>query len=112
MRRKITTVAGALLAGLVLAGCSSSGPSADDEKYADAVAAADPYDFGDMETDQLADTLGSNGTDICVALKGGSYGDAMQYAIFRNFDPKQAAALVSAAVLVYCPDQAGKLPAA
>ncbi|MFF9818639.1 DUF732 domain-containing protein [Streptomyces sp. NPDC014006] len=111
MRRKITTVAGALLAGLVLVGCSSSGPSAEDEKYADAVAAADPDGLGEMETDQLTDTLGSTGTGICVALKSSSYGDAMQYAILRDFDPKQAAALVSAAVQVYCPDQAGKLPA-
>ncbi|MEU3838669.1 DUF732 domain-containing protein [Streptomyces sp. NPDC028635] len=112
MRRKINTAACTLLAGLLLVGCSSGGPSADDRKYADAVAAADPYGLGDMETDQLADTLGSTGTDICLTLRGSSYGDAMQYAVFHNFEPKEAAALVSAAVEVYCPDQAGKLPAA
>jgi hypothetical protein len=110
MRRTITmTVAGMVAAAALLAGCSS-GPSAGDKKYADAAAAADPDDFGGIPTDKLADTLGSEGADLCDQLKKGSYDDAVAYAR-TGFSAKEAAALVTAAVLVECPDQKGKLPA-
>ncbi|MFG3287243.1 hypothetical protein ACGF3G_00265 [Streptomyces sp. NPDC048179] len=110
MRRTITTAGAALLAALLLAGCSSSGPSADQKKYADAAAAADPDDFGGLKTDDLAGTLGDEGTELCDQLKKGSYDDAIAYAK-TGFSAKQAAALVDAAVLVDCPDQKGKIPA-
>lgn len=109
MRRTITTAAAAILAAMLLAGCSS-GPSADGKKYADAAAAADPDDFGGIATDKLAETLGSEGSDLCDQLKKGSYDDAVAYAK-TGFSAKEAAALVTAAVLVTCPDQKGKLPA-
>ncbi|MEU1371986.1 hypothetical protein ABZ454_38745 [Streptomyces sp. NPDC005803] len=109
MRRTITLAAGALLAGAMLAGCSS-GPSADEKKYADAAAAADPDDFGGIPTDDLANTLGSEGADLCGELKKGSYADAIAYAR-AGFSENEAAALVSAAVLVECPEQRGKVPA-
>jgi hypothetical protein len=110
MRRTISTTGAALLAALLVAGCSSGGPSADDKKYADAVAAADPDDFGGLPTDDLADSLGSEGTDLCGQLKKGSYEDAVAYAKL-GFSDKKSAALIAAAVVVYCPDQKGKLPA-
>ncbi|MFI5814872.1 DUF732 domain-containing protein [Streptomyces sp. NPDC051643] len=109
MRQTITATAAALLAALLLVGCSS-GPSAGEKKYADAAAAADPDDFGSIPTDKLADTLGSEGTDLCDQLKKGSYEDAVAYAK-TGFSAKEAAALVDAAVLVTCPDQKGKIPA-
>lgn len=104
----ITTTVGAILAGALLAGCSS-GPSADEKKYADAVAAADPDDFGGIATDKLASTLGSEGSDLCGQLKKGSYDDAVAYAR-TGFSAKESEALVAAAVLVNCPDQKGKMP--
>jgi hypothetical protein len=110
MRRTITIAAGAVLAGAILVGCSS-GPSADDKKYADAVAAADPDDFGGIATDKLADTLGSEGRDLCDQLKKGSIDDAAAYAK-TGFSGKESSALIAAAVVVYCPDQKGKVPAA
>ncbi|MFE4959266.1 hypothetical protein ACFRCW_36015 [Streptomyces sp. NPDC056653] len=110
MRKTITMAAGAVLAGALLVGCGSSGPSADQKKYADAAAAADPDDFGGMKTDDLASTLGDEGAELCDQLKKGSYDDAVAYAK-TGFSAKEAAALVSAAVLVECPDQKGKLPA-
>ncbi|WP_371604938.1 hypothetical protein OG345_40765 (plasmid) [Streptomyces sp. NBC_01220] len=109
MRRMIITAAGAVLAGTLLAGCSS-GPSDDEKKYADAAAAADPDDFGGIPTDDLADTLGSEGADLCAQLKKGSYESAVAFAR-TGFSEKEAAALVAAAVLVECPDQKAKLPA-
>jgi hypothetical protein len=110
MRRTIITAAGAILAGALLVGCGSSGPSADQKKYADAAAAADPDDFGGMKTDDLAGTLGDEGKELCDQLKKGSYDDAVAYAK-TGFSKKAAAALVDAAVLVDCPDQKGKVPA-
>ncbi|MFD0032556.1 hypothetical protein ACFVJK_30665 [Streptomyces sp. NPDC127172] len=71
MRRMISIAAGAALAGVLLAGCSS-GPSDGEKKYADAAAAADPDDFGGIGTDKLAGTLGSEGSDLCDQLKKGS----------------------------------------
>lgn len=106
----ITTTVGAVLAGALLVGCSSSGPSADEKKYADAAAAADPDDFGGIPTDKLADTLGSEGNDLCDQLKKGSYDDAIAYAR-TGFSAKQSEALVAAAVLATCPEQKGKMPA-
>lgn len=105
----ITTV-GAVLAGALLAGCSSSGPSAGEKKYADAAAAADPDDFGGIPTDKLASTLGSEGSDLCKQLKKGSYDDAVAYAR-TGFSQKESEALVAAAVLATCPEQKGKMPA-
>jgi hypothetical protein len=110
MRRTITTAAGAILAGALLVGCGSSGPSDAQKKYADAAAAADPDDFGGMKTDDLAGTLGDEGKDICAQLKKGGYDDAVAYAK-TGFSGKQAKALVDAAVLVDCPDQKSKVPA-
>ncbi|MFF1284329.1 hypothetical protein ACFVY4_26755 [Streptomyces sp. NPDC058299] len=111
MRRTITiNAAGALLAGMLLTSCGASGPSADQKKYADAVAAADPDDFGGLKTDDLAATLGDEGAELCGQLRKGGYGAAAAYAA-RGFSAKEAAALVSAAVLVDCPGQKDKLPA-
>ncbi|MFD0034311.1 hypothetical protein ACWGDS_25330 [Streptomyces sp. NPDC055059] len=110
MRQTITTVVGAVLAGALLVGCGASGPSASDKKYADAAAAADPDDFGGIPTDKLADTLGTEGADLCDQLKKGTYDDAVAYAR-TGFSAKEASALVAAAVLVECPDQKGKVPA-
>ncbi|MEU2426878.1 hypothetical protein ABZ619_38700 [Streptomyces sp. NPDC007851] len=108
MRRTMTTAAlGAVLAGVLLAGCSS-GPSADEKRYADAAAAADPDDFGGIDTDKLASTLGSEGADLCKQLKV-SYDDAIAYAK-TGFSQKEAEALVAAAVLVQCPEQKDKVP--
>ncbi|WP_143060392.1 hypothetical protein [Streptomyces misionensis] len=110
MRRTITTtVLGAVLAGALLVGCGSSGPSDAQRKYADAAAAADPDDFGGMKTDDLAGTLGDEGKELCGQLKKGGYDDAVAYAK-EGFSAKAAAALVAAAVLVDCPDQKSKLP--
>jgi hypothetical protein len=109
MRHHIAA-AGLTAAVLLLAGCGSSGPSAADKKYADAVAAADPDDFGGIPADKLTDTLGSEGTDLCDQLKKGSYEDAVAYAK-EGFSDRESAALISAAVLVYCPDQKDKIPA-
>lgn len=109
MRRTLTATA-AVLTALIFTGCSSSGPSADDKKYADAVAAADPDDFGDIPTDKLADTLGSEGTDICDQLKKGTFEDAAAYAK-TGFSDKESSALIASAVVVYCPDQKDKVPA-
>jgi hypothetical protein len=106
----IRIAAGAVLAGALITGCSSSGPTADQKRYADAAAAADPDDFGGMKTDDLAGTLGDEGKELCDQLKKGSYADALAYAK-TGFPGKQAAALVDAAVLVNCPDQKGKVPA-
>ncbi|MFJ4787585.1 DUF732 domain-containing protein [Streptomyces sp. NPDC088794] len=108
MRRTLAATA-AVLTALICAGCSNSGPSADDKKYADAVAAADPADFGGIPTDELAETLGSEGTDLCDKLKQGSFEDAAAYAK-SGFSDKEASALISAAVLVYCPEQKDQLP--
>ncbi|MFD0393315.1 hypothetical protein ACFQ3Z_15905 [Streptomyces nogalater] len=99
-----------LAVGALLAGCGSSGPSDTQKKYADAVAAADPDDFGGMKTDDLAGTLGDEGKELCAQLKKGGYDDAVSYAR-TGFSAKEAAALVAAAVLVDCPDQKAKLPA-
>jgi hypothetical protein len=111
MRRTITmTAAGILAATALLATGCSSGPSDSAKKYADAAAAADPDDFGGIKTDDLADTLGDEGSKLCDQLGKGSYDDAVAYAK-TGFSAKEAAALVSAAVLVDCPDQKGKLPA-
>ncbi|MFI1535549.1 hypothetical protein [Streptomyces anandii] len=107
MRRILTTTA-AVLAALILAGCSSSS-SETDQKYADAVAAADPDDFGGIDTGKLASTLGDEGPQLCDQMKS-SYEDAVAYAR-TGFSDKASAALISAAVLVYCPDQRTKLPA-
>lgn len=108
MRRTLTTTTAGLLAVLALAGCSSSGPSDADKQYADAVAAADPDDFGGIPTDKLADTLSGEGPDLCEQLKA-SYEAAAAYAK-TGFSDRETAALISAAVLVYCPDQKGQLP--
>lgn len=105
-RTLAATAAG--IAALLLAGCSS-GPSADQKKYADAVAVVDPDDFGGIATDDLANTLGSEGTDICKQLKI-SFADAEAYAKLARSE-KEASALIAAAVVVYCPDQKSKLPA-
>lgn len=104
-RTLAATAAG--IAALLLAGCSS-GPSADQKKYADAVAVVDPDDFGGISTDDLANTLGSEGADICKQLKI-SFADAEAYAKLARSE-KEASALIAAAVVVYCPDQKSKLP--
>lgn len=104
------TAAGAVLAGALLVGCGSSGPSDAQKKYADAAAAADPDDFGGMDTGKLASTLGDEGKELCDQLKKGGYQDAVDYAK-TGFSAKAAAALVDAAVLVDCPDQKDKIPA-
>ncbi|MFF8432324.1 hypothetical protein ACF07Y_45820 [Streptomyces sp. NPDC016566] len=101
--------AAAMLAALILTGCSDSGPSADDKKYADAVTAADPADFSDIPTDKLAAALGSEGNELCGQLKKGSFEDAEAYAK-TEFSDEETAALIPAAVLVYCPDQKSKIP--
>ncbi|MFJ8488442.1 hypothetical protein ACIRBZ_08630 [Streptomyces sp. NPDC094038] len=80
------------------------GPSADQKKYADAAAAADPDDFGGLKTDDVAGTLGDEGAELCDQLKKGLYDDAIAYAK-TGFSAKQTAALVD------CPDQKGKIPA-
>lgn len=108
MRRTLTSAAGAILAAALLVGCSS-GPSTQQQNYAKAAAAADPDDFGGIPTDKLADTLASEGPDLCHQLKA-SYGDAIAYAKM-GFSSKEAAALVDAAVLVDCPDMKDKVPA-
>ncbi|MFJ6085144.1 DUF732 domain-containing protein [Streptomyces sp. NPDC092369] len=108
MKRTLAATA-AIFTALMCAGCSDSGPSADDRKYADAVAAADPADFGDIPTDQLADTLGSEGADLCDKLEEGTFEDAAAYAK-TGFSDKETAALISAAVLVYCPEEKSQLP--
>ncbi|MFD8029890.1 MULTISPECIES: hypothetical protein [unclassified Streptomyces] len=108
MRRIITTAVAALLAAGILTGCSS-GPSADDKKYAAAVAAADPDDFGGIATDKLAETLGSEGSELCDQLKKHGHSHAILYARTR-FNEKESSALVAAAVVVYCPDQKAKIP--
>lgn len=108
MRRTLAATA-AVLAALICAGCSDSGPSADDKKYADAVAAADPDDFGGIPTDKLADTLGSEGTDLCDKLKKGAFEDAAAYAK-TGFSDKETSALIAGAVLVYCPEEKDKIP--
>lgn len=107
MRRTLAATA-AVLAALILVGCADASPSADDKQYADAVAIADPDDFGGIPTDQLADTLKGEGPDLCKQLKA-SYEDAVAYAR-TGFSAKEAAALVVGAALVYCPDQKGRLP--
>lgn len=108
MRRLLAAAALAAVA-LICAGCSSSGPSADDKQYADAVAAADPDDFGAIPTDDLADTLQGEGPDLCKQLKS-SFEDAAAYAK-TGFSDKETSALISAAVLVYCPEAKAKIPA-
>lgn len=110
MRRTLTTAAAAVLATLLLAGCSSNGPSAKEKEYADAVSIADPDDYGDMSTDGLAGALGDEGAQLCEQLKKGRYEDAVAYAKL-GFSAKQSEALVAAAAVVYCPDQKSKLPA-
>ncbi|MFB7461290.1 DUF732 domain-containing protein [Streptomyces sp. NPDC056188] len=109
MRRTLTTASAALLAALILAGCSESGPSEQQKQYAQAVAIADPDDYGNMSTDGLADALGNEGADLCDALKKGTFDDAVAYAKL-GFSTKQSEALVAAAAVVYCPDQKDKLP--
>ncbi|MFF3967993.1 DUF732 domain-containing protein [Streptomyces griseorubiginosus] len=110
--RHIAIGAAAAAVLLVLTGCSSSsGPSEQDKRYAAAVAAADPKFFGGFPVDKLASTLGSEGRDLCDQLKKGSYEDAVAYAKL-GYDSAASAALVAAAVPVYCPDQKSKLPAA
>ncbi|MGW4042964.1 DUF732 domain-containing protein [Streptomyces sp. NPDC004721] len=108
MRRTLATAV-ALLAALVLAGCSDSGPSEKQKQYAEAVAVADPDDYGGMSTDGLADALGDEGTQLCERLKKGSFDDAVAYAKL-GFSTKQSEALVASAAVVYCPDQKTKLP--
>jgi hypothetical protein len=109
MRHRFTTAAAVGAAALLLlTGCSSSGPSKDDKTYAAAVSKADPDDFGGIPADKLADTLGSEGPDLCDQLKKGDYEDAVAYAK-TGFSAKASGALVDEAVPVYCPDQADKL---
>ncbi|TVZ84913.1 DUF732 domain-containing protein [Streptomyces sp. BK340] len=108
MKQSLTAGA-AVFAALILAGCSGSGPSADDKKYAEAVTAADPADFSDIPTDKLAHALGSEGDELCGQLKRGSFEAAAAYAK-TEFSDTETAALISAAVLVYCPDQKSKIP--
>jgi hypothetical protein len=109
MRHTITTAAVAAAAVLLLVtGCSDSGPSEDDKTYAAAVSKADPEDFGGIPADKLADTLGSEGPDLCDQLKKGGYADAVAYAK-TGFPAKASDALVAAAVPVYCPEQKAKL---
>jgi hypothetical protein len=107
MRRTLAATAAVLVALLALAGCSS-GPSAKEKDYANAVAVVDPDDFGGISTDDLANTLGSEGADICKQLKI-SFADAEAYAKLARSE-KEASALIAAAVVVYCPDQKSKLP--
>ncbi|MGW9031489.1 DUF732 domain-containing protein [Streptomyces sp. NPDC055722] len=107
MRRTLAATA-AVLAGLVLAGCSRA-PSDTDKKYAAVVAAADPQDFGAIDNDQMARTLGSEGPDLCNQLKKGTYADALAYAEL-GFNDRESRVLVAAAVPWYCPDQKDKLP--
>lgn len=109
MKRTLTTATATVLAALFLAGCSSSGPSAKEKEYADAVSIADPDDYGDMSTDGLASALGDEGAQLCEQLKEGQYEDAVAYAKL-GFSTKQSEALVAAAAVVYCPDQKPKLP--
>ncbi len=108
MRRTITTtVLGAVLAGALLVGCGSSGPSDAQRKYADAAAAADPDDFGGMKTDDLAGTSGTRQGAVRPAEEAGTTTRGVREG---GFSAKAAAALVAAAVLVDCPDQKSKLP--
>ncbi|MEU6067697.1 hypothetical protein ABZ864_25365 [Streptomyces sp. NPDC047082] len=107
--KRFLVAAAAMLPALIVAGCSGSGPSADAKKYADAVAAADPADFGDIPTDKLAAALGSEGTELCGQLKKGSFEDAAAFAE-TGFSDGETDALISAAVLVYCPGQNSKIP--
>lgn len=110
MRRRLaTTSATALITVLAVAGCSSSGPSDKEKQYADAVAAADPDDFGGIATNDLATTLGSEGSDICKQLKI-SFADAAAYAKLAR-SQKEASALITGAVLVYCPELKANVPA-
>lgn len=109
MRRPATTLATACLAALTLAGCSSDAPSDKQKQYADAVTAADPDDFGGITTNDLATTLGDEGQQICDQLKI-SFADAAAYAKLAR-SQKEATALIVGAVLVYCPDLKGKVPA-
>ncbi|MBK3630914.1 hypothetical protein JHN59_40235 [Streptomyces sp. MBT49] len=97
----------ALALALLLVSCSG-GPSDEDRKYADAVAAADPEDFGAIATDDLADTLQGEASELCEKL-GESYEAAATHAAL-GFSRRESAALISAAVLVRCPEHEGKLP--
>ncbi|MEV6833497.1 hypothetical protein AB0N17_03030 [Streptomyces sp. NPDC051133] len=108
MRRAFTTAAAAAVAALILAGCGSDAPSAKQKEYADAVAAADPDDFGDIATNDLASTLGDEGQQICDQLKI-SFADAAAYAKLAR-SQKEASALIAAAVVVDCPNLKSKLP--
>ncbi|MFI1165630.1 hypothetical protein ACH4UM_18945 [Streptomyces sp. NPDC020801] len=109
MTRTLTATAAAVLAAAVLAGCSSSAPSTKQKEYADAVAAADPDDFGGIATNDLASTLGDEGEKVCDQLKI-SFADAAAFAKLARSE-KEASALITAAVLVDCPDQKSKIPA-
>lgn len=109
MNHTMIRIAAGVALAVALVGCGSSGPTDAQRKYADAAAAADPDDFGGIATDDLAGTLGDEGEELCGQLKKGGYEDAVAYAK-TGFPAKEAAALVSAAVLVNCPDQKAKVP--
>ncbi|MGQ5640902.1 MULTISPECIES: hypothetical protein [unclassified Streptomyces] len=107
MKRSLAAVAAAAFAALILVGCSS-GPSDSDKKYASLVVVGDPDDFGGIDTDKLAGTLSGEGPELCKQLKS-SFADAAAYAKL-GYSDKETVALISAAVVVYCPDEKGKLP--
>ncbi|MEV5472763.1 DUF732 domain-containing protein [Streptomyces sp. NPDC052207] len=108
MERTRTAFVAALLMTLMVTGCSSGGPSNDDKRYADAVAAADPDDYGGLGTNDLASALGDEGKELCHQLDA-SYADAFAYAKL-GYSERQTTALIAAAVLVYCPDNRDKIP--
>ena len=108
MKRSLTAGFVTALAALILVGCSS-GPSDNDKKYAALVTVADPDDFGGIDGNTLADTLSGEGPDLCKQLHS-SFADAVAYAKL-GYSNKETTALISAAVVVYCPDQKSKLPA-
>ncbi|MFJ8606346.1 DUF732 domain-containing protein [Streptomyces sp. NPDC093675] len=108
MERTRTAFVAALLMTLMVTGCSSDGPSNDDKRYADAVAAADPDDYGGLATNDLASALGNEGKELCHQLDS-SYADAVAYAKL-GYSERQTSALIAAAVLVYCPDNRDKIP--
>ncbi|MFG2816658.1 hypothetical protein [Streptomyces sp. NPDC048410] len=95
-------------AALLLAGCSSI-PSSTDTAYAHALSTRDPDDFGGINEEKLAQTLGMEGPDLCKQLKA-SYDDAVAYAR-EGFSQRGAEALVVEAADVYCPDRKAALPA-
>ncbi|MEU8033482.1 hypothetical protein AB0C13_33470 [Streptomyces sp. NPDC049099] len=108
MNRSLTAGIVTTLAALILVGCSSA-PSDEDKKYAALVTVADQDDFGGINGDTLADTLSGEGPALCKQLDS-SFADAVAYAKL-GYSTKETTALISAAVVVYCPDQKSKLPA-